>query len=133
MRHLYSQKTADPTDRLLKICLFLAGLSGALGVVSLALSAHASASTHLQTAAQMLLFHAPAFIGLGVLAQIRRVLLLPVALLLLTIGLALFCGDLLLRSFADLRLFPMAAPIGGLCLIASWLTLVLGALRVRPK
>jgi len=125
--------TAATTATLLRLCLVLAGLSGALGVICLALSAHANASPLLQTAAQMLLFHAPAILGLGLLAQIRRVILLPFAILLLTAGLFLFCGDLLMRAFADFRLFPMAAPIGGMLVIGSWLVLAIGALRVRPK
>jgi len=127
------QAAPEPTASLLRPCLFLAGLSGATGVVCLALSAHANASQLLETAAQMLLFHAPVFIALGVLAQVRRVLLLPVTLFLLTLGLSLFAGDLLMRSFSDQRLFPMAAPAGGMLVIVSWLTLALGALRVRPK
>ncbi|WP_428572806.1 DUF423 domain-containing protein [Roseibium sp.] len=122
-----------PTANLLRICLFLAGLSGATGVACLALSAHSSASPLLETAAQVLLFHAPVYLGFGVLAQVRSVLLLRFALLLLTSGLCLFCGDLLLRSFANQRLFPMAAPTGGFLLILSWLSVALGALRVRPK
>lgn len=126
-------ETGRPTVALLRLCLVLAGLTGALGVVSLALSAHASASNLLQTAAQMLLFHAPLYLGLGILAQIRQVLLLPVVLLFLSAGLCLFCGDLFLRAFADQRLFPMSAPIGGLLVILSWLLLAIGALRVRPK
>lgn len=118
---------------LLKLGLFLAGLCGATGVVLLALSAHANASQSLQTAAQMLLFHAPVYLGLGLLAQLRRVLLLPAVFLCLTSGLGLFCGDLALRTFAGQRLFPMAAPAGGLLVILAWLTVAIGALRVRPK
>lgn len=127
------QSTADPTARLLRLCLVLAGLSGALGVVFLAMSAHANASPLLPTAAQMLLFHAPLFLGLGLLAQARRVLLLPITVALLSVGLCLFSGDLLLRAFVEQRLFPMAAPIGGALVIAAWLALAIGALRVRPK
>jgi len=102
-------------------------------VVCLALSAHANASSLLATAAQMLLFHAPLFLGLGLLAQVRRVFLLPVSMALLTLGVCLFCGDLLLRAFAEQRLFPMAAPIGGTLVIAAWLALAISALRVQPK
>lgn len=127
------QQPGEPTVTLLRICLVLAGLTGALGVVSLALSAHANASALLATAAQMLLFHAPMFLGLGLLAQLRKVLVLPVVVGLLGLGLCLFCGDLFLRAFADHRLFPMSAPIGGMMVILSWLLLAIGALRVRPK
>jgi len=113
--------------------LGLAGLCGTLGVVTLALSAHADASRQLATAAQMLLFHAPLFLGLGLLAQVRRAPLLLVTVLFLAAGLVLFCGDLLLRAFAEFRLFPMAAPLGGMLVILSWIVLAIGALRVRPK
>ncbi|MCK7612052.1 DUF423 domain-containing protein [Roseibium sediminicola] len=127
------QSMADPTVPLLRLCLVLAGLAGALGAVFLAMSAHANASPLLRTAAQMLLFHAPLFLGLGLLAQARRVLLLPVTVALLSLGLCLFSGDLLLRAFVEQRLFSMAAPIGGALVIAAWLALAIGALRVRPK
>lgn len=127
------QTSAEPTGKLLRTGMVLAGLCGAAGVVSLALSAHADASPTLKTAAQMLLFHAPLFLGLAVLSQIRRVLLLPLVMVFLTVGLGLFCGDLFMRAFAGSRLFAMSAPIGGMLVILSWLTLAIGALRVRPK
>jgi len=124
---------ADATSRLLQAGMILSGLAGAIGVICLALAAHENASPLLQTAAQMLLFHAPVLLGIGLLRQIRRTPFLPVTLLLITGGLALFCGDLLSRSFLDSRLFPMSAPLGGASLILGWLTLALNALRVKPK
>jgi uncharacterized membrane protein YgdD (TMEM256/DUF423 family) len=39
----------------------------------------------------------------------------------------LFSGDLALRAFAGHRLFPMAAPTGGIILIAAWLALAAAA------
>lgn len=123
----------EPTAGLLRYCLVLSGVAGALGVVSMALAAHAGNGTSLTTAAQMLMFHAPVFLGIGILAQIRKVLLLPITAFLLTTGLVLFCGDLFSRTFANDRLFPMAAPIGGMFLIVSWISLALGAIRVRPR
>jgi uncharacterized membrane protein YgdD (TMEM256/DUF423 family) len=122
-----------PTAGLLRICLALSGLSGATGVICLALSAHASASSSLATAGQMLLAHAPLFIGVGILSQIRRISFLPVVAVCLTLGLALFSGDLISRAFFEQRFFPMSAPIGGLLIILAWLTLALSALRVKPK
>ena len=47
--------------------------------------------------------------------------------LLLSVGLSLFSGDLLFRDFFGTRLFPMAAPAGGLALIAGWLMIALDA------
>lgn len=124
---------AEQTARLLRTCLVIAGLTGALGVISLALSAHSSAPALLSTAAQMLLFHAPLFLGVGILAQIRQVPLLPFVVIALGLGLFLFCGDLFSRVLTGQRLFPMSAPIGGMLVIVSWVGLALSALRVKPK
>jgi len=123
----------EPTTSLLKFCLAISGLTGALGVVSLALAAHADGSTSLGTAARMLMFHAPVFLAIGILAQLRKVLLLPVTALFLFFGLTLFCGDLFSRAFVGSRLFPMAAPVGGMFLIVGWISLALGAFKVVPR
>lgn len=126
-------RTPETTVHLLRICLLLAGLSGAFGVVGLALAAHSDTTGLMSTAAQMLLFHAPVFLGIGVLAQIRRAPVLPLAALLLLCGLGLFCGDLLCRVFLGSRLFPMSAPIGGMLLILSWFALALSAFALRER
>ncbi|MCX2722959.1 DUF423 domain-containing protein [Roseibium salinum] len=117
----------------LRICLVLSGLTGALGVASLALSAHATASPLLATAAQMLLFHAPVFLGLGAVSQTRRLPLLPAVPILLSLGLILFCSDLYSRVVLEHRLFAMAAPTGGMLVISSWMALALSAVRILPR
>jgi uncharacterized membrane protein YgdD (TMEM256/DUF423 family) len=122
-----------PTAGLLRACLALSGLSGATGVICLALSAHAGSTALLGTAGQMLLAHAPLFLGVGILSQIRRIQFLPVVAACLTLGLVLFSGDLISRSFFEQRFFPMSAPIGGLLIILAWLALAISALRVKPK
>ncbi len=125
----------DPmaTSRLLRFAVLLSGLTGASGVALLAISAHADTTGLLKTAAQMLLFHAPALLGLGIVTQVRNVTFLPAAFALMTVGLSLFCGDLIARAFFGVRLFPMAAPIGGSLTIISWLVLAFSAVRIRPR
>jgi uncharacterized membrane protein YgdD (TMEM256/DUF423 family) len=44
------------------------------------------------------------------------------------LGTILFSGDVALRAFAGQRLFPMAAPTGGIILILAWLVLAAAAL-----
>lgn len=102
----------------------IAGLTGAAGVALSAIAAHRTELTNLGTAANMLLFHAPAFLALGVLAtnRLRRGGGWALAL-----GLALFAGDLVSRAFLGGRLFPMAAPSGGVLMIAGWLVIGLSA------
>ncbi|WP_428672978.1 DUF423 domain-containing protein [Roseibium sp.] len=128
-----ASQTSTGTRPLLRICVALSGLSGALGVVCLALSAHATASGLLTTIAQMLLAHAPVFLGIGLLSQVRRAPFLPVAATVLSLGLVLFCGDLAARIVFDHRLFPMSAPIGGGLVILSWIVLAISALRLQPR
>ena len=81
------------------------------------------ADANLTTAANFLLFHAPALIGLSLYRDNR---LAGIAGLVLVAGVALFAGDLVMRSRLGTPLFPLAAPIGGGTMILGWL-LVTGA------
>jgi uncharacterized membrane protein YgdD (TMEM256/DUF423 family) len=113
----------------LPIVLLLAGLMGAGGVMIAAADAHAAPGAGLAAAAYMLLFHAAALVGGAALLQ-QGVLWRPLTLAVLAawiIGATLFSGDVALRAFAGHRLFPMAAPSGGIILIAAWLGLAAAA------
>lgn len=109
-------------------------LCGLLGVAASAAAAHIAGADSLKTAAQFLLFHAPAILallGLGAAGLVR----LPLARLaagLIAVGLCLFCGDLALRVLAGHPLFPMAAPSGGFALMGGWL-LGIAALLVPAR
>jgi uncharacterized membrane protein YgdD (TMEM256/DUF423 family) len=94
-----------------------AGVSGALGVGLSAAAAHRGGGD-LSVAASFLLMHASALLVLGLvsLACIARI-----GGVVLVVGLALFCGDLVARTYLGSRLFPYAAPGGGILLIAGWL------------
>lgn len=103
--------------------IFFGGLSGALGVSLSAVAAHHPNGSALVSGAQMLLFHASAFLALGALVRLEVLGARTIAIgaLLWAVGLALFAGDLSWRVLAGSRLFPNAAPIGGSLLIAGWL------------
>jgi uncharacterized membrane protein YgdD (TMEM256/DUF423 family) len=108
----------------------LACLAGLLGVALSAAAAHIPGADSLKTAAQFLLFHAPAILtlaGFGA-AGLVRAELARVAAALLVLGLILFCGDLAVRTWLQHPLFPMAAPTGGFALMGGWLVGILGAL-----
>ena len=107
--------------------LGLAGLLGALGVATAAAASH-SGDTNLTIVANFLLFHAPALIGLSLVSRSR---LVTIAGFVLIAGLALFCGDLAMRSATGNALFPMSAPIGGGGLILGWLLVAASALFTR--
>jgi uncharacterized membrane protein YgdD (TMEM256/DUF423 family) len=77
----------------------------------------------------MLLAHAPALLALGLAG--RRALAL--AALPLVLGVLMFCGDLIARHYLGGRLFPYAAPAGGIALIGGWLAIGIAALTTRPS
>ena len=108
----------------------LACLAGLLGVAASAAAAHSPGADSLKTAAQFLLFHAPAIIALAALAAsgLVRPPLGRAAACLLVLGLCLFCGDLAARALLRHALFPMAAPTGGFALMAGWLAGIVCAL-----
>lgn len=109
-----------------RVLVFLAGLAGAAGVALSAVAAHRGGQ-NLQTAATFLLIHAPALLGVALLAGRTAWF----AGLVLAVGLALFCGDLLARDFLGDRLLPYAAPAGGLLLIGGWLLVAASAVFDR--
>jgi uncharacterized membrane protein YgdD (TMEM256/DUF423 family) len=114
---------------ILPIVLLFAGVMGAGGVALAAADAHAAPGAGLAGAAYMLLFHAAALVGgtaLHAQGALSRPLLLAV-LIAWIVGAALFSGDVTLRAFAGHRLFPMAAPTGGIILIVAWLGLAAAA------
>ncbi|MFN3890717.1 MAG: DUF423 domain-containing protein [Beijerinckiaceae bacterium] len=104
--------------------LFVAGLMGASGVALAAAGAHAGGA-NLATAATFLLIHAAAITAIALHGAGLYFLL---AGTLLAAGACLFAGDLAVRAWGAARLFPMAAPGGGLGMIAGWLCLALAAL-----
>jgi uncharacterized membrane protein YgdD (TMEM256/DUF423 family) len=117
------------------ILIALAGLMGAAGVVLLAAGAHGAPGAGLDSAGQMLLFHAAAVIGIAV-ALHQGLLVRPLALAAaigLVAGAALFSGDVALKALAGHRLFPMAAPTGGFISIASWLGLAVAAVMTFAR
>jgi uncharacterized membrane protein YgdD (TMEM256/DUF423 family) len=114
----------------LTVFLVLAGVMGAGGIMLAAAGAHAAPGAGLDSAAYMLLFHAAAIIGGTALVQ-QSALWRPLAFTALAawvVGAVLFSGDIALRAFAGHRLFPMAAPSGGIILILGWLGLAVAAI-----
>jgi uncharacterized membrane protein YgdD (TMEM256/DUF423 family) len=110
--------------------LVLAGLMGACGVGLAAATAHGTSAAGLDSAANLLLFHATAILGAASLVS-HTLLWRPLglaAMLCFVVGGALFSGDIAMRAFAGHRLFPMAAPTGGTLLLIGWLVLAAAAL-----
>jgi len=116
-----------------RILVILAAVMGADGVILAAASAHQADAARLGAASSMLLFHASAVLGAVALAELGVIKagIGTFAAAGFAVAASLFAGDLTLRQYAGHALFPMAAPIGGTLLIASWLVLAIAAVWPR--
>lgn len=114
------------SDRLRPVVVLLAGLIGAAGVALAAAATHVAGDGLIGPASAMALAHAPAMVAL-VAAQ-KAIRTATGAALVMGLGVALFMGDLTLRQFSGVGLFPMAAPAGGISMITGWLAVAAGAL-----
>ncbi|MDB5559205.1 MAG: hypothetical protein JWQ36_2139 [Enterovirga sp.] len=106
-----------------RVLVALGAVAGCLGVALAAAAAHVAAGEGtLGIAAQFLLAHAPALIGLAAAsaAGVAHRVVAIVAGGLIALGVAFFAGDLAHRAFRAASLFPMAAPTGGIVLMAGW-------------
>ncbi|MEA2839616.1 MAG: hypothetical protein QOF41_946 [Methylobacteriaceae bacterium] len=107
-----------------------AGLLGAAGVAAAAAAAHIGGGQLLETAATFLMIHSATVLGIVALAlrvPPRSAVAFGLGALLLIAGMILFCGDFAMRALAGHSLFPMAAPTGGLLLIAGWIAVAIAA------
>ena len=112
------------------LALVGAGILGIAGVGAAAMSAHAGDDPRLASAVALVcLTHAPALLALGLLA--RAGIVLRIAALLLFVGAAMFSADIALRLFGHGRLFAMAAPAGGMTMMAGWIAVAIGAFTLR--
>ena len=117
-------------SRAFRTLIAAAGLMGAAGVGLAAMAAHDTDGSRLLPASAMLLFHACAVLGTVALAE-RALVHRRIGLLAgfgFALAAALFSGDLVMRHVTGDRLFPYAAPAGGMLLIVSWLVLTLSAI-----
>ncbi|WP_137129489.1 DUF423 domain-containing protein [Rhizobium sp. FY34] len=109
----------------------LSGFLGACGVMLAAGASHGEDARLLGAASTMCLAHAPVLLALYIANH--RIKTANSAALVLGLGTLMFCGDLLSRHFGHGSLFPMAAPVGGLAMIAGWVVLGAGAVLKAPE
>ena len=108
-----------------------AGLFGMIGIGLAAAASHMDDQRFLGSAALMCLVHAPALLALGLAGA--RLRLSAYSGTLMVLGVALFAGDLVKRHYTGAGLFAMAAPSGGMTMMAGWLVVGLGALTAKKQ
>lgn len=107
----------------------VAGLFGMIGIGLAAAASHMDDQKFLGAAALMCLVHAPALLALGLAGA--RLKFSAYSGTLMVLGVVLFAGDLVKRHYTGSGLFLMAAPSGGMTMMAGWLAAGLGALASR--
>jgi uncharacterized membrane protein YgdD (TMEM256/DUF423 family) len=108
----------------------LGGLSvilGAFGAHALTQVFDAAQLAIWETAVRYQMYHALALLGIAVLAQVRPGVWLFRAAICMLVGVCLFSGSLYVLLFSGIRLIGIITPVGGVCLIAGWLSLCIGA------
>lgn len=114
--------------------LALGALNAAAAVGMAAASAHApalqAASSYLPNAVTMHQFHALGLIAVGLLLRgTERNRWWQLAGLAFTLGLLLFCFNLYARALWDFQALRAFVPAGGMCFMAGWVLVALGAWR----
>jgi uncharacterized membrane protein YgdD (TMEM256/DUF423 family) len=113
-----------------QILIALAGVMGAAGIMLTAAGAHGKPGVGLDSAGYLLILHALGVIA-GVMAARQGLVLRPLGLVVVwgfVAGAGLFAADVAARVYLGTRLFPMAAPTGGMILILAWIVLIPAAL-----
>ena len=117
-------------------CIVIGALFGILAVAVGAFGAHALKSrvspdllSSFETGARYQMYHALALILLGIAAQSMSSPLMEWSGWLFVGGIVLFSGSLYLRVLTDVSAFGAVTPFGGLCFMAGWIFLALGAYR----
>jgi uncharacterized membrane protein YgdD (TMEM256/DUF423 family) len=108
------------------------GTAGIVLAAAGAIDHDGSAGRGRDSAGYLLPIHAAAVIA-GIAAIHSDLMLRPLGVIVLcgfVLGAALFAADVAARDYLGHRLFPFAAPSGGVILIVSWLALIAAALAV---
>lgn len=113
-----------------RLTLLSAALLGALAVCLGAFAAHGLRDQLtprmlevFQTGVTYQFYHVLALFGVGLLLQRQDRRLLRVSAVLFLAGMLLFCGSLYLLVATGVHYLGMVTPVGGVLMIAGWLTL----------
>jgi len=111
------------------VLLALATLAGALGAHALKSHWPAQRLDVYDTAVRYQFYHSLGLLGIGLTLRTLDVPSLRAAALLMVAGIVLFSGSLYALTLGAPRLMGAVTPIGGLALIAGWLTFAYGVWR----
>jgi len=111
------------------VLLALATVAGALGAHTLKRHWMAERLDVYDTAVRYQFYHSLGLLGIGLALRSLDVAPLKAAALLIVAGIVLFSGSLYALTLGAPRLIGVVTPIGGVALIAGWLTFAYGIWR----
>ena len=109
----------------------LAVIAGAAGAHALRDTLDVGALRTFETATRFQMYHALALLAVGILSMRWQTRILTVSAILFTVGIMLFSGSLYILALSGIGVFGAIAPIGGVCLMAGWASLIVAALRSK--
>jgi uncharacterized membrane protein YgdD (TMEM256/DUF423 family) len=115
------------------VLLALATLLGAFGTHALREELSPDRLSVYLTADRYQFFHSLGLLGVGLAAREVDAALLRWAGALLLIGIVLFCGSLYSLTFGAPRALGFLTPLGGLLLIAGWVSFAIAMWRSRTR
>jgi uncharacterized membrane protein YgdD (TMEM256/DUF423 family) len=114
--------------------VFGGALGMAAGLALMAAGGHAGADPRLATAGQVLALNAAGLLGLGGwMAAAGGSRACAIGSIAIAAGALLFGADLVARARWGVRLFPGAAPLGGMAMMAGWLVAAAGIALARRQ
>lgn len=123
-----------------RICVTAGAVFGLLGVAGGAMGAHWLKSildpgdmNTFEIGVRYQMYHTLALLATGVLADRWKSAWFTWACGLFTAGVVLFSGSLYFLVFTGIGVFGAVAPLGGVCLMAGWASLVVGALSYKNQ
>ena len=116
----------------------IAAIFGLLSVIAGAAGTHAlrdaldpGALRTFETAARFQMYHALALLAVGLLGMRWQTRWLIAAAILFALGVLLFSGSLYILALSGIGIFGAIAPIGGVCLMVGWASLIVAAFRAK--
>ena len=115
------------------VLLALATLLGAYGAHALRGDLSAERLSVYLSADRYQYFHSLGLLGVGLAARDVRVALLRWAAALIFLGIMLFCGSLYALSFGAPAVLGAVTPLGGLLLVAGWISFAVAMWGARSR
>ena len=111
------------------LLLALATIFGAFGAHALKAQLSPDRLQVYETAVRYHFFHALGLLGIGLTLRFVDASPIRWAAVLVLVGIVLFSGSLYALTFGAPRPFGVVTPVGGLALIAGWISFAIGAWR----